>query len=184
MIRPGREALTGDVEVDETYLGGREKGGGRRHVGKKSLVIIAAEVRGKGIGRIRLSPIPDTSKEHLMGFVEEAVAPGSMVITDGLPVYANLTGLGYGHRPRIQPAKADSVKLLPRVHRVFALVKRWLLGIHQGSFSKRQLEYYLDEFVFRFNRRLSPNRGLLFYRLVQQAVLVEPVPVRSIKKGA
>lgn len=187
MIRPGRELLNGAVEVDETLVGGR--GIGRetagRHVGKKSFVMIAAEIRGEGIGRVRLQPIPDTSKEHLLDFVQQVVAPGSEVRTDGLPVYVNLAELGYTHRPRIaSPGKHESSKALPRVHRVASLLKRWLLGAHHGSFSRRQLEYYLDEFTFRFNRRNSQSRGMLFYRLAQQAVMTEPVPLQTIKRGA
>jgi len=184
MIRPGREPLTGEVEVDETFVGGHEEGGGRRHVGKKSLVMIAAEVRGQGIGRIRLQQIPDTSKEHLLEFVRQSVAIGSTVVTDGLPVYINLVGMGYGHRPRVAQSKSEASKLLPRAHRVSSLLKRWLLGIHQGSFSKQQVGWYLDEFTFRFNRRASADRGMLFYRLAQQAVAIEAIPYAAIKKGA
>ena len=185
MIRPGRELLNGEVEVDETFIGGHEKGAGGRHVGKKSLVIIAAQIRGTGIGRIRLQPIPDTSKEHLLDFVKQTVARGSTVVTDGLPVYGNLTKIGYGHRPRVPVrSREESSVLLPRVHRVASLLKRWLLGIHHGSFSKRQLQAYLDEFTFRFNRRLSADRGMLFYRLAQQSVATEPVPFIDLKKGA
>lgn len=185
MVRPGRELLSGEVEVDESFVGGREKGGGKRHVGKKTLVMIAAEVRGKGIGRIRLQQIPDTSKEHLLEFVREVVKPGSTVITDGLPVYANLTDMGFAHRPRpIMRKEAEASKLMPRVHRVASLLKRWLLGVHQGSFSKLQASYYLDEFTFRFNRRSSPTRGMLFYRLVQQAAVIDAVPYDAIKRGA
>lgn len=185
MVRPGREVLSVEVEVDETFVGGREKGGGKRHVGKKSLVMIAAEVRGKGIGRIRLQEIPDTSKEHLLEFVREVVKSGSVVVTDGLPVYMNLATMGFVHRPRpIMRKPAEASKLMPRVHRVAALLKRWLLGVHQGSFSKRQVGYYLDEFTFRFNRRSSPSRGMLFYRLIQQAVAIDHVPYAAIKQGA
>lgn len=184
MIRPGREPLSGEVEVDETFVGGREEGGGRRHVGKKSMVMIAAEVRGNGIGRIRLQQISDTSKEHLIKFVREVMSSGSTVITDGLPVYINLAKIGYGHRPRVPKTKAEASKLLPRVHRVASLLKRWLLGVHQGSFSKHQFDWYLDEFTFRFNRRASVDRGMLFYRLVQQAAAIEPVPYAAIRKGA
>lgn len=185
MVRPGREQLTEEVEVDETFVGGRERGGGRRHVGKKALVMIAAEVRGRAIGRIRLQRIPDASKEHLLGFVEEMVVPGATVITDGLPVYGNIPGMGYRHEPRIPKSSPDEAnKLLPRVHRVAALLKRWFLGIHHGSHSKLQLDHYLSEFTFRFNRRSSAKRGMLFYRLVQQAMAIEPVPVESIKRGA
>lgn len=187
MIRPGREPLEGEVEVDETFVGGRGKGkgSGARHVGKKSMVMIAVEVRGQGIGRIRLQPIPDGSKEHLFDFVRQVVAPGAKVRTDGLPVYINLVKLGYTHQPHITPeARHEKSKGLPRAHRVAALLKRWLLGIHHGSFSKHQLPYYLDEFAFRFNRRRSPDRGMLFYRLVQQSVMIEPITIREIKKGA
>lgn len=185
MVRPGREQLTGKVEIDETVVGGREKGGGGRHLGKKALVMVAAEVRGEGIGRIRLETIPDASKEHLFAFIREMVAPGATVITDGLPVYGGLPDLGYRHEPRIPKSGPEEAnKLLPRVHRVAALLKRWLMGIHHGSHSKLQLDHYLTEFTFRFNRRTSEKRGMLFYRLLQQAMAIEPVPVESIKKGA
>lgn len=187
MIRPGREPLSGEIEVDETLVGGpgRGKETAGRHVGEKSLVMVAAEVRGKGIGRIRLMTVPDTSKEHLLDFVRQTVSPGSVVVTDGLPVYINLIKMGFAHRPRIAPpGRHDKSKALPRVHRVASLLKRWILGIHHGSFSKKQLAFYLDEFTFRFNRRLSKDRGMLFYRLVQQAVQVEPVPLADLKRGA
>ncbi len=187
MIRPGREPLSGEVEVNETLVGGHGKGKGKsgRHVGKKSLVMVAAEVRGEGIGRIRFMPVPDTSKEHLLDFVKQVVTPGATVVTDGLPVYINLPKLGFVHRRRIaSPIRHEKSKALPRVHRVASLLKRWLLGIHHGNCSKMQLAYYLDEFAFRFNRRLSKDRGMLFYRLVQQAVQVAPVPLESIRRGA
>lgn len=184
MVRPGREPLDGEVEVDETFVGGHEKGGGRRHVGKKALVMVAVEVRGKGSGRVRFQQIPDTSKEHLLAFVQEVVAPSSVVVTDGLPVYANVAKLGYIHRPRVPKTPEEAVRLLPRVHQAASLLKRWLLGVHHGSFSKRQLAHCLDEFAFRFNRRKSPDRGMLFYRLLQQAVTVDAVPAAAIKQGA
>jgi len=177
MIRPGRDRLTGEVEVDETLVGGVEKGGGKRHVGSKALVIVAAEVKGRGIGRIRLQQIPDASEESVVGFVRGAVAPGATVITDGWSAYPGLAHHGYVHRPRVVRTSGKTAStLLPRVHRVAALLKRWFLGIHQGRVSKAHLGYYLDEFTFRFNRRLSRHRGKLFYRLLQQAVAVDPVP--------
>lgn len=185
MVRPGREALSGEVEVDETLVGGREKGSGGRHLGKKSLVIIAAEIRGPGTGRIRIQHIPDASKEHLMAFIQESIVPGSVVITDGLPVYMNVTKLGYVHRPKVpKGGREEASKLLPRIHQAASLLKRWLLGIHHGSFSKLQLSYYLDEFSFRFNRRRSRDRGQLFYRLAQQAVIIEATTLDEIKHGA
>lgn len=185
MVRPGREALSGEVEVDETMVGGYEKGSRGRHLGKKSLVIIAAEVRGPGTGRIRIQHIPDASKEHLMAFIQEAIVPGSVIISDGLPVYMNVTKLGYIYRPKVAKGGEETAsKLMPRIHHAASLLKRWLLGVHHGSFSKLQLSYYLDEFAFRFNRRRSADRGQLFYRLAQQAVAIETTTLDEIKHGA
>lgn len=184
MVRPGRERLSDKVEVDETLVGGVEPGGGRRHVGKKALVAVAAEVRGKAVGRIRLRRIADSSAEALEGFVKEAVEPGTVVTTDGLPSYSNLPGLGYRHDVRVLRGGGDSVDtVLPRVHRVASLLKRWLLGTHQGAVSRDHLDYYLDEFTFRFNRRTSRHRGKLFFRLLEQAVSVEPATYASMVKG-
>ncbi|HEU5395428.1 MAG TPA: IS1595 family transposase [Candidatus Methylomirabilis sp.] len=184
MVRPGRDRLNGAVEVDETFVGGVEPGGGRRHIGKKALVAMAAEVRGPAIGRIRLRRIPDSSAESLLPFVEEALAPGSRVITDGLPSCLGLSDRGYRHRRKLilgDHEKATS--LLPRVHRVASLLKRWLLGTHQGGVSREHLDYYLDEFTFRFNRRTSRHRGLLFHRLLENAMAVGPAPYETITKG-
>ncbi len=178
MIRPGREQRGGEVEVDDIVVGGGEKGKGKRHLGEtKALVAVAAEVRGSGIGRIRLQRIPDASGESLVGFVRETVAPGAVVITDGWTAYPGLVRHGYPQRPRIVSRSGQRASaLLPRVHRVAALLKRWLLGIHHGAVSHEHLHAYLDEFTFRFNRRHSRHRGKLFYRLVQQVVMIEPVP--------
>ena len=183
MVRPGREQLTDKVEVDESIVGGVDPGGGRRHLGDtKALVIVATEVRGQGFGRIRLQRIPDASADSLLGFVKGAVAPGAVVITDGWEGYSGLKEAGYTHRPRVVlgSGKTGST-LLPRVHRVFALLKRWLLGIHQGRVSREQLEHYLDEYTFRFNRRHSHYRGMLFYRLAQQAVAIPHVPFSKLR---
>ncbi len=139
--------------------------------------MIAAEVDGAGIGRVRLRRIPDASAKSLVGFVRDAVAPGSAVITDGWSSYEGLPQEGYQHRPRVRGADpTQASKLLPRVHRVASLLKRWLLGTHQGAVSRNHLDDYLDEFTFRFNRRKSRHRGKLFYRLLQQAVAVGPAP--------
>ena len=184
MVRPGRDHLTGEVEVDETFIGGVETGGGRRHVGKKALVAVAAEVRGRGIGRIRLRRVTDSSADSLLPFVQEAVAPGTVMITDGLQSYRGLPDLGYRHDRRVLLGSGESADaVLPRVHRVASLLKRWLLGTHQGSVSREHLDYYLDEFTFRFNRRTSRHRGKLFYRLLEHAVAVDPVPYAAMVKG-
>lgn len=184
MIRPGRDRLSEKVEVDETLVGGVEPGGGRRHVGKKALVVIAAEVRGRAIGRIRMRRVADSSAASLLPFVQEAVGPGAVVITDGLQSYRGLPALGYLHDRRVLLGSGESAEaVLPRVHRVASLLKRWLLGTHQGAVSREHLDYYLDEFTFRFNRRTSRHRGKLFFRLLEQAVVVEPVPYAAMIKN-
>lgn len=177
MVRPGRDRLTGEVEVDETYVGGVEHGKVGRERGNKALVAIAAQVDGKGIGRIRLRRIADASSRSLLPFVKEAVELGSTAITDGWEAYEGLKEHGYKHKVRVISGSGKTASvLLPRVHRVAALLKRWLLGTHQGAVSRKHLDYYLDEFTFRFNRRSSRHRGRLFYRLVEQAAQVGHTP--------
>lgn len=186
LIRPGRSRLHGTVEVDETFIGGLEPGlSGGRARGKKILTGIAAEIHEpRGIGRCRIALLPDASGESLESFVRENVTPGSKVITDGWSGYNGLTRLGYVHDPQSQRTTEargeDSGKLLPAVHRIASLAKRWLLGTHQGSVGEAHLGSYLDEFVFRFNRRTSRSRGLLFYRVLELAVAKEPVPYHEI----
>jgi len=162
MVRPGRDRLRGTVEVDETYWGAQEPGVIGRLTEQKALVIVAAEEDGKGIGRIRLRCIADLTKASLHGFIGQSVEPGSMVRTDGLNAYLGLKG--YIHDRQVQR------------------LKRWLLGTHQGAVGQGHLDYYLDEFTFRFNRRKSASRGKLFYRLAQQAVQVEPAPFATLIK--
>lgn len=181
MVRPGRDQLTGTVEIDETLLGGVEPWARGRQTAKKAMIAVAAEARGAGIGRIRLGRIPNATAESLQAFVQEAVAPGSLLHTDGLLSYDRLEKYGYRHRITfVKGRDASGAAALRRVHRVVALLKRWLLGTHQGAVSRAHLDYYLDEFTFRFNRRTSRHRGKLFYRLVQQAVAVHPAPYASL----
>lgn len=184
MVRPGRDRLSGRVEVDETYVGGEEKGVHGRQTEKKSLVVIAAQEDGAGIGRVRMRRVADASAASLLPFVADAVELGSVVHTDGWQGYSELGDMGYVHEVTVLRRKRQSAasELLPRVHRVASLLKRWLMGTHQGSVSPDHLDYYLDEFTFRFNRRTSRHRGKLFYRLAQQAVAVAPVPYRVIVK--
>jgi len=159
LVRPGRDRLTGTVEVDETYIGGEEPGlRGGRAKGKKSLVGVAVEVKEpRGYGRARMAILADGSAASLHPFVTEHVEPGARVITDGWQGYRGIDKLGYTHEPRSQRAARargeDPGELLPAVHRVASLAKRWLLGTHQGSVDEAHLQSYLDEFVFRFNRR-------------------------------
>jgi len=177
IVLPDWERIGGQIEVDEIHMGSVETGGGRRHVESKALVAIAAQIDGKGIGRIRLRRIAAASPSQLVSFVKHAVEPGSIVITDGWKAYAGLKQEGFKHRPRLINAESKAASaLLPRVQRVASLLKRWLLGTHQGAFSREQLDSYLDDFTIRFNRRTSRYRWKLFYQLVAQAVAVEPSP--------
>jgi transposase-like protein len=178
MVRPGRDRLHGTVEVDETYWGSEEQGVIGRLTDEKALILVATEEDGAGIGRIRLRRVPDLTKASIHGFITQAIEPGSTLRTDGLKAYLGLEG--YTHDRRVQRRCREGEHLLPRVHRVVSLLKRWLLGTHQGAIGQEHLDYYLDEFTFRFNRRKSASRGKLFYRLVQQAVQVEPVTFASM----
>lgn len=181
MVRPDRDCLTGAVEVDETYVGGREEGKYGRGIETKAIVAVAAEKSGRGIGRIRLRRVKDVSSDCLLPFVQNAVAPGSVVHTDGWSGYRGLAAAGYQHQVTvISDGPEPAHEVMPRVHTVASLLKRWLLGTHQGGIQHRHLDYYLDEFTFRFNRRRSRARGLLFHRLAQQAVVVGPIPYRTI----
>jgi hypothetical protein len=173
MVRPGRERLSGSVEVDETYVGGLEEGVHGRQTLQKSIVAIAIEVLSpKGFGRVRMRRIPDVSGKSLIPFVCDVVEPGAVVRTDGWGGYNDLAKHNYRHDKVIISSTGDPAHVsMPAVHRVAALLKRWILGTHQGSIDAAYLDAYLDEFVFRFNRRRSRRRGLLFYRLLEHAVV-------------
>jgi len=185
MVRPDRDRLKGRVEVDETFTGGVEEGTPGRHTGRKTLIVIAAQEDGPGIGRIRMRRIPDASVDSLTDFITEAIEPGSTVHTDGWRGYAGVEVAGYDHEVTLLRGKKQTAsELMPRVHRVASLLKRhppgglrvdvfwcttsgdlrvccqhWLMGTHQGAVTREHLDYYLDEFTFRFNRRRSANRG-------------------------
>lgn len=183
MVRPGRDRLTGRIEVDETYLGGGEAGVRGRQTERKALIVVAAQEDGLGIGRIRMRRIPDASADSLIPFVQDSVEVGSVVHTDGWLGYEPLKGKGYEHEITFLKGKRKTPsELMPRVHHVISLLKRWLMGTHHGAVSLEYLDYYLDEFTFRFNRRRSRSRGKLFFRLLQQAVAIDPVPYKSMVK--
>lgn len=186
MVRPERDKLSGEVEVDETYIGGKEIGKGKKGRGAetKTLVIVATECIGKQIGRVRFKCIPDASGEYLLQFIEENIEQGSTILTDGWVGYSFLNNSQkYKHEIKvISGSGKDAHELLPHVHLVDSLVKRWVNGTHQGSISPKYLSYYLDEFAFRFNRKLSTYRGKLFYRLMQQAVDTPPQPFNEMIK--
>ncbi|GHT15452.1 hypothetical protein FACS189432_06560 [Bacteroidia bacterium] len=186
MIRTGREKLSGTIEVDETYIGGNETGTENRGRGAedKLLVVVAVECIGKQIARVRFKIISDATAENLIPFIEETIESGSTVITDGWKGYAPMCkrdDFQYVAKPIANSGK-KAHELLPHVHLVDSLVKRWINGTHQGRISDKHLEYYLDEFAFRFNRKMSTYRGKLFYRLMQQAVNTLPVTYKEITK--
>jgi len=184
MVRPGRDRLSGNVEVDETYVGGEEHLVRGRETRKKSIVVIAVEVPApRGFGRVRLRRIPDASGASLVPFVREVVEPGSVILTDGWGGYNEVPDHGYTRKKTVLSSSGDPAHVvMPAVHRVASLLKRWLLGTHQGAVRPEQLDHYLDEFTFRFNRRTSRSRGLLFYRLLEQAVVTDPVPYDIIAR--
>lgn len=192
MIRPGRERLSGLVEVDESIIGrsltarsrkkSKRKRKPRQLLTSRSVIAVAIEIKApKGFGRIRLRRVPDTSAASVLPFVKDVVKPGSIVRTDGSWAYHKLQKLGYRRERTVIYGAAEPAHVtMPGVHRVSALLKRWLMGTHQGAVKQKQLDYYLDEFTFRFNRRTSRSRGLLFYRLLQQAMLTDPVTYAQI----
>jgi transposase-like protein len=181
MVRPDRDRLSGWVEVDETWIGGYEEGIKGRQIERKALVAIAAQADGPGIGRIRMQMVEDASASCLHPFVQDCIEPGSTIHTDGWQGYAGLDKKGYQREITVLRGRSqDASKLMPRVHRVASLLKRWLLGTHQGAVSRKHLPYYLDEFTFRFNRRRSKSRGKLFFRLMQQATSTPAAPYDSI----
>lgn len=178
MVRPERDLLRGEIEMDETCVGGKKEGKRGRGAKGKVLVAIAVEKDGaKKIGRIRLKCIPDASARSLEKFAAAVAEPRSTIMTDDWLGYSGIVRQGYKRRIR-------SSQDLQQVHLVISLVKRWLLGTYQGAVRPTPLPYYLDEFTFRFNRRTSRHRGKIFYRLAQQAMQVDPAPLSTLVGAA
>jgi len=178
MVRPDRDRLSGTVEVDETSWGAAQEGKRGRGAAGKTIILVAVEHTGNKMGRLRLLRVPDFSGDTLAAAVEALVTPGSIVETDGLQSYNGIAALGYTHRVVRTVVRDD---LLPHVHLVVSLLKRWLLGTHQGGVQVSHLDYYLDEFTFRFNRRTSHSRGMLFRRVLEYAVLAAPVHATELR---
>lgn len=179
MVRPGRDRLSGVVDIDEAYIGGKRPGKRGRGAEGKALIFVAVESKDNKIGRVRLKRIPNASAGSLEPSIRETVEPGTIINTDDWRGYSGVSQFGYTHKI-VRKNPEIGVNLLPRVNRVVSLLKRWLLRIYQGRVQPPFLDYYLDEFTFRFNRRTSGSRGKLFYRLVQQAVAIEPMIVKCI----
>jgi len=177
MVRPGRDRLGGVVEMDETYVGGEKPGKRGRGALGKAIVAVAVEDKGdEGIGRIRLAVVPDASQESLAAFAALTVEPGATIRTDDWSGYDTLSIVGYPHTV----APSHELKI---AHRTIALLKCWLAGTHQGAVSHQHLDYYLDEFTFRFNRRRADHRGLLFFRFLQNAMMIEPTTYKQMVKS-
>jgi transposase-like protein len=191
MVRPDRDLLSGTVEVDEVFLAlSRRDADNPRPASSKAhnrshlvAVAVAIEVNeSKGFGRIRLQRIAAPTINLIVPFVQENIAPGSTVRTDGSAIYVTLKDQGFKHDPHvILGSKVPAHEPLPGVHRIAALIKRWFLGTHQGAVDPRHVDYYLDEFTFRFNRRTSRSRGMLFYRLIQQSAVAAPATYANIR---
>ena len=189
MSQEGKDRLSGTVQVDETFVGAAEEGRPGRSREKAALVVIAVEMKDGGrMGRVRMRVIPRANERTLLPFVQDVVAPGSTVVTDGWSGYRNLSSRGYTHIAKSQRKARLAAKksgtpapdLLPEAHRIAWLFKRWLMGTHQGAYHEDHLQSYLDEFVFRFNRRAAKSRGLVFYRLLEAAVRTGPYPYRDM----
>jgi len=185
MVNSERTKLTGTVEVDETLVGGVGIGGKRGRGADKELVVIAVEVNeGKGFGRVRMKHIPDASGDSLIPFIEDSISKDAKLVTDGWSGYNKIVEHGY-KREIINISDSDDFAhvLMPGVHRVASLLKRWILGTHQGSVSDMHLQSYLEEYTFRFNRRKSNSRGLVFRRLLEHAMETKPIAESDIKGG-
>ena len=185
MVRAERESLSGEVEVDETLVGGIKRDGKRGRGTSKSVVVIAVEIRQpKGLGRVRMRHIPNASGTNLVPFVCAVVIPGATVLTDGWGGYNDLPEHGYIRKKTVLSSSGDPAHVsMPGVHRVSSLLKRWILGTHQGSVVPAHLQSYLEEFTFRFNRRTSHSRGLVFRRLLEQAAVTGAITEADVTYG-
>jgi len=189
MVRPQRAPLGERVEADETYVGGPRPGKPGRGAGGKALVAGAVEsgrgkARGRRLGRLRLAAVPDASANSLSGFLARNVATPGVIATDGWSGYGGLAARGFAHTPiNLTRSWGDAALRLPAIHLVFGLAKRWLLGTHHGAVSTKHLQAYLDEYVFRFNRRTATSIAHRFARVIEQAVLTPPLTYRGIVHG-
>lgn len=185
MVRSERGKLSGSVEVDETLVGGVDRGGKRGRGTRKSVVVIAVEIKEpRGFGRVRMRYVPDASGDSLVPFVCDVVERRSTVLTDGWLGYNDLPKHGYKRRKTVQSSSGDPAHVsMPGVHRIASLLKRWILGTHQGAVNSEHLQSYLEEYTFRFNRRTSRNRGSVFRRLLEQAVATGPITEADLTRG-
>src|SRR3982750_2648694 len=186
MVRPDREPLAGRVEADETYVRGPRPGKRGRGAAGKTPVGGGVQAGrggapGRRLGRLRLASLADASAESLEAFLAAHVAKPATVTTDGWRGYLGLPAKGYDHEPiDLGATRGDAALRLPGIHLAFSLVKRWLLGTHHGAVSEKHLPAYLDEYVFRFNRRTANLVSHGFARLIEHAVQIRPTTYRAI----
>jgi transposase-like protein len=183
MVRPERERLSGVVEVDQSFLGGKSAGQRGPSSDKAPIMIAAERISPYRLGRIRLGVAKAPGTRELVDFACEVVEPGSTIRTDGARMFQRLSTLGYAHQAVAGYSAPDPDAVMPGAHLVSSLLKRWTAGTLHQRISPQHLPYYLDEFTFRFNRRRSSARGMLFYRLLQQAVETDPHPLTELTGG-
>jgi transposase-like protein len=191
MVNMAREQLHGDVEIDDTWIGGHQAGlqGSRQLRGRRAaLVLVAVEKRGKASGRVRMAVIPDFKATTLTAFIKQHIASGSTIYTDGLKSFTGLPAAGYTHMPRSQPRPGElrrgAPTVVPLADRAIGNLQQWLVGTHHGV-SREQLQVYLDEFVFRHNRRRQPMAA--FQTLLGLGTGHAPTPyerIRGARDGA
>ena len=182
MVRPDRELLDGVVELDQSFLGGRSAGKQDASSDKTPITIAVERVHGR-LGRVRMELADKPGGLDMIDFACEVIAPGATIHTDGARVFARLTAKGYTHHGITGYNADDRDTVMPGPHLVSSLLKRWTAGTLHYRVSDQHLPYYLDEFTFRFNRRTSKARGLLFYRLLQQAMDTDPHPLKDLIGG-
>jgi transposase-like protein len=185
MVNAAREPLDGDVEIDDTWIGGPQAGlrGSRQLKGRRAALVLAAvEKRGTTSGRVRLAVIPDFKAATLTAFIKEHVTPGSTIYTDGLKQFSGLPVAGFKHVARTQPLREDLRKgarsVVPLADRAIGNLQQWLIGTHHGV-SRAQLQVYLDEFAFRHNRRQTPPAA--FQTLLGLGTRRAPTPYQRIR---
>jgi transposase-like protein len=180
MVRPDRDRLSGVVELDETFVGGISVGKQGASTDKVPVQLAVERVGKNKLGRVRFALADAPGSLSLVEFACATITPGSTIHTDGARMLRRLGERGYTHKYTTVYNSPDKAAELPGVHMVASLLKRWLIGTLHYRVSDKHLEYYLDEYAFRFNRRNSKARGMLFYRLLQQAVATDPHPLTEL----
>ena len=180
MVRPDRDQLAGVVELDEAFIGGQSAGRKGGATGKVPVIIAVERVGPRKLGRVRFG-IDDAPGTHrMLEFAAATIAAGSSIHTDGARFLRGLATMGYQHSYVTGYNAPDIGQVLPGVHLVASLLKRWIAGTLHHQVSLAHLPYYLDEYAFRFNRRTSTAPGMLFYRLLQQALATDPHPLATL----